>query len=257
MKIIIRLTFFIICLISFGQNKNPVGEFENNQFKIKFNDDNTFNYTSKYFQDPIGNNFQDKYIESGKWILRGDTIILNQDLTERSYGHYDLIEDEIGEKGKVYFRFNLIKTKYNENDEILSIDTLQIEKLDLAINNNDKKNRLRISNYPTTRCAFAGYIPKELITDKRVFEFEKKDNLIHKIYIGSYELKKTEEFIIKNPNSNSFVLNVYQNIYENAMIRNKKYLMLNKNTILIEQKPNGKYKKDGMYFEYYQIKRNK
>lgn len=242
-------------MLIFGQNKSPIGDFENIKFEIKFNSDSTFVYKSKNFEDPIGNFYDDYYTEDGQWISKGDTIILNPNLEKKNYGYYEFLEAEKENKQKVYFKFNIIRKNFGEDDNLVSIDTLQIKQLDFAINSNDKKNRSRITQHPTTRCFFAGFIPKELITNERSFEFKKSENFINKIYIGSYEMKKTEEFTIKNTNSNSFVLNIYQNIYKNSMIRNKKYLMLNKNIILIEQKENGKFKKDGLYYEYYHLKR--
>lgn len=255
MKKIILLLICLINILITAQNKNPIGTFENSTFEITFRNDKTFEYRSKYLSDPIGNHTQTTYIENGKWSIDSDTIRLNAQLDSKSFGSHELLESVKGNPNKIYFKFNLIKQYFDEKDNIISRDTLQIERLDLAINNNDKSNRSRITQSHTTRCAFAGYIPNELITNERSFEFERNTPTIQKLYIGSYELGETREFIIKNPASNSFILNIYQNIYKTGMIRNIKYLMYNKNTILIKQKPNGKFRRDGMYYEFYQIKR--
>ena len=246
----------VLSYFSFAQ-KSPIGIFENEQIIVKFNEDKTFNYTNKYNLNPAGHKMDSIYREKGNWEMVNDTIKLNSNLEKKSYVSDELVEDRIANTDKIFFKFNIIRKYFDRNDKVRKIDTLQINRLDFAINTNSKKNLSRITQKPTTRCALAGYIPKELITSERSFEFEKPSDKISKIFIGCYELGKMKEYIIKNSDSNSFTFNIYQNIYDDGMIRNIKYLLATKNIILIEEKVNGKFKIGGMYSDYYQIKRKK
>ncbi|SEQ08028.1 hypothetical protein [Flavobacterium urocaniciphilum] len=249
---IIILSFYN--LANFAQ-KNPIGTFQNELIEVTFKNDKSFEYKNKFFLNPAGNKMDSVYFEKGTWKISNDTITLNPQLEKKNFGNDELVESTTSKSNKLSLKFNIIRKYFDANNNNLSIDTLQIESLDFAINKKSKKNISRITQKPTTRCAFAGYIPKELVTNERSFEMEKPTEKISRIYIGCYELGEMKEYEIKNQNSNSFTLNIYQNIYEDGMIRNVKYLMATDNIILIKEKTNGKFKVDGIYIDYYQIKR--
>lgn len=256
MKKIALVILGFLSILGFSQ-KNPIGAFANERIEIKFNEDKTFEYKNKYRLNPAGHKTDSVYVEKGFWEIDGDTIKLNAQLKEKNYGNDELIETQVPNTSKILMKFNIIRSYFDKTGNLGSTDTLQIDRLDFAINSNVKKNISRITQSPTTRCAFAGYIPKELVTNERSFEFEKPSAKISKIFIGCQELGKMNEYTVKNPDSNSFTLNIYQNIYDDGMLRNKKFLMMTKNIILIEEKQNGKFKIGGIYYDYYQIKRIK
>lgn len=254
MKKIALIILSFYSLSNFAQ-KNPIGTFQNELIEVTFKNDKSFEYKNKYFLNPAGHKTDSVYTEKGTWEISNDTLRLNPQLKKKNFGSDELVESITTNSNKLSFKFNIIRTYFDANNNVLSIDTLQIERLDFAINNKNKKNISRITQKPTTRCAFAGYIPKELVTSERSFEIEKPSEKISRIFIGCDELGEMKEYEINDPNSNSFILNIYQNIYEDGMIRSVNYLMATKNIILIEEKPNGKFKVDGMYIEYSRIKR--
>ncbi len=120
---------------------------------------------------------------------------------------------------------------------------MQIDRLDYAFNKLKKKKLTRVAEHRTTRCAFAGYIPKETITTSRTISIPKPTDKLTSIFIGCYELQGTKEFIIKNQNSNRLTFNVFSNYYSDGQIRQMKFLIKNQTTLYTRQKPNGKFDK--------------
>ena len=117
----------------------------------------------------------------------------------------------------------------------------------MPFNELKKKNRTRVANHFTTRCAFAGYIPNELITTSRTISISKPTTEIKSIFIGCYELIETKEFKVDNRKSNSFTLNVYSNYYQDGQIRQMKFLIKNNRVLYTRQKENGKFEKDTIW----------
>jgi hypothetical protein len=142
--------------------------------------------------------------------------------------------------------FNHIKRYFDDKGNLTKTDTVQIDRLDYAFNELKKKKLTRVAEHRTTKCAFAGYIPKETITTSRTISIPRPTEKLTSIYIGCYELQGTKEFIIKNPNSNYFVLNVYSNYYQGGQIRQRKFLIKNENVLYTTQKANGEFVKNNL-----------
>ncbi len=244
MKSLLTCIFSAIGMICLGQSKNVIGTFSNYRslpsLTVTFNADSTFAYRS--FINPFG-----EINEKGIWTMKSDTIILNGNLPKKIFSSSTLIEEKTTNNSKIELVFNHIRQYFNSRGELVKLDTLQIERLDFAFNENVRKNRTRIAVRPTVRCAFAGYIPKEIITNEKIVTVEKPVTKLSKIYIGCYELNGTKEFMINDQNANKLTLNVFSNHYEDGQVRQVKYLFRNDNSIFIKQKENGKFQKDGFY----------
>jgi hypothetical protein len=111
--------------------------------------------------------------------------------------------------------------------------------LDYAFNEQTKKDLVRVSPYKTVRCSFAGYIPKEIITNERTLRMHKPAETINSIFIGCYELQSTKKFAVKDPNSNHFTFSVSSNYYLDGQIRQMEFIVKNENTLYSKQKENG------------------
>lgn len=243
---IIFISFFITKL-AFGQEQKIAGTYGNTmpEIKVKFYPDFTFEYVTKE-QHPTFYRWED-FSEKGKWKLSGDTIILNPDLTKKIYVESVFKEEQEPGNSNLLLTFNHIKRYFDADGNILKTDTFQIDRLDYTFNELKKKKLTRVAPHLTTRCAFAGYIPKQIITTDRTISVQRPTKTITSIFIGCYELQGTKEFIITNPNSNHFILNVYSNYYQDGQIRQMKFLIKNDKNIYTRQKANGNFDKDNMW----------
>ena len=245
------LIIFISILLParcFSQVKNITGTFTSDiaspKCTLTFNDDSTFNYTS--IEDPVFYRWNG-FFEKGKWTLCGDTIILNPQLPKKVFIESDFTEQEnYGDTG-LLLTFNHIKRFFDANDNIIKTDTVQIERLDFALNEQKKKQFTRVASCKTTRCSFAGYIPKEIITPNRTIAIQRPAVTLQRIFVGCYELQGTKVFTIKNPASSHLTLNVYSNYYQQGQIRQKKILVKNDNLLYTKQHANGEFYKDNAW----------
>ncbi len=245
-----HILFFMIVfntLHAFCQTPDITGTYTSagTGVSVTFNEDSTFQYMVNGL-NPIFYRWE-KLSEKGKWILKGDTIILNPELSKKTYVEYNFKEEKIADDTSLSITFNHIKRYYDAGGNIVSTDTLQIERLDYAFNDFAKKNLVRVSPYKTTRCTFAGYTPREIITTDRTITMHKPAEKINNIFIGCYELQGTKEFAVKDQNSNHFILNVYSNYYLDGQIRQVKFLIKNENVLYTKQKENGEFEKDNIW----------
>ncbi len=242
--------FFLIAFNSvaaFSQSPHIAGTFTNipDGVQVTFNNDSTFQYVADMIS-PIFYRWE-KLSEKGRWIIKGDTIILNPGLTKKIYVESDFKEEKIEGDTNLSITFNHIKRYFDADGNIVSTDTLQIERLDYAFNEKTKKNLVRVSPHKMVRCTFAGYIPKEIITTDRTISVHKPAATINNIFIGCYELQGTKQFVVKDPGSNHFTLNVYSNYYLDGQIRQMKFLIRNENVLYTKQKGNGEFEKDNTW----------
>lgn len=248
MRQLLILISVLVELSCFGQAKKVIGTFSNGiaipNLIVTFNADSTFEYAST--EHPVFYRWED-FSEKGKWALSGDTIILNPQLDIKPFVQAEFSEQENKNDTVLVLTFNHIKRQLDHNGNLIKSDTVQIERLDYSFNDIKKKKLTRVAEHPTTRCAFAGYIPKEIITDSRTISIQKPSEELKSIFVGCYELQGLREFTIKNPNSNHLTLNVYSNYYLDGQIRQMKFFIKNENVLYTKQKPNGKFDKDNMW----------
>ena len=233
--------------ISFTQMQKIVGVYSNMlpKYQVKFNNDSTFEYTTTEMHPTF---FRwETFSEKGSWTISGDTIILNPDLQKKPFVESSFIEEENGGNEKLFLTFNHIKRWFDVNGVVIKTDTLQIDQLDYSFNKLKKRNRTRVSPHRSGRCAFAGYIPKEIITTSHTIAIERPAQIINSIFIGCYELQGTKEFVVTNRGANHFTLNVYSNYYQDGQIRQMKFLVKNDKYIYTRQKANGKFEKDNIW----------
>ncbi len=197
------------------------------------------------------------FYEKGIWTVKDDTLILNPHLTPKEYIQHDFSESEVGEDTNVLLTLNHIKRTISESGEVMFRDTLLVEVADYWFNDFKKSKLRRIAVRPTPMCAFAGYIPPETITSEHTTVVEKSADSMQTIHIGCWELRGTKEFIIYNPESNRLTLNIYSNSYNDGMIRSKKILIKNKNTLLTKRNKKGKFRVDIWTNNYSMLKRQK
>ncbi len=243
---IIIISFFIPTL-SFGQVQKVAGTYSNvmPRIQVTFNADSTFEYVTKE-QHPTFFRWEE-FSEKGKWTVSGDTIILNPDLTKKLFVESDFKEQQNLGDTNYLLTFNHIKRYFDANGKTIRTDTFQIERLDYSFNGLRKKKITRVAPHLTTRCAFAGYIPKEIITSSRTISVQRPTGNIKSIFIGCYELQGTKEFIITNPNSNHLIFTVYSNYYQDGQIRQMKLLRKNEKVLYTRQKENGEFEKDNIW----------
>ena len=226
-----------------------VGTYENvmPRIQVTFNSDSTFEYVAKE-QHPTFYRFE-SFSEKGKWTLSGDTIILNPNLTKKIFVESDFKEQQNLGDTNLLLTFNHIKRYFDGNGNVIKTDTLQIDRLDYSFNELKKKKLTRVARHSTTRCAFAGNIPKEVITSNRTISLPRQAEKISSIFIGCYELQGTKEFTITNPNSNHLTLNVYSNYYQDGQIRQMKFLRKNEKVLYTRQKENGDFEKNNIWID--------
>jgi hypothetical protein len=168
-------------------------------------------------------------------------------LQKKVYVESAFTEEENKETGSLLLTFHHIKRWFDANNVIIKTDTLQIDQLDYSFNELKKRNRTRVSPHRSSRCTFAGYIPKETITTNHTISVQKPADNIKRIFVGCYELQGTKEFIVKNPDANHFTLNVYSNYYADGQIRQVKFLVKNEKVLYTRQKANGEFEKDNIW----------
>ncbi len=245
-----NITTLLILLAAncFGQAKKVVGSFNNGialpAIVVTFHADSTFEYTS--MEHPTFYRWE-YFSEKGKWSVSGDTIILNPQLDIKPFVEYELQEQNASNDTAVTMTFNHIKRYFDANGNVIKADTLQIKQLDYAFNELKKKKLTRVAEHPTTRCAFAGYIPKEIITPHRRISVPRPAEKLRSIFIGCYELQGTKEMIIRNPDAGYFTLNIYSNYYQDGQMRQRKFLIKNENNLYTAQKANGAFVKDNIW----------
>lgn len=236
--------------VCYGQTRSIAGTFTNGgvvpKFVVTFNADSTFEYTST--EHPTFFRWE-SFAEKGNWTVSGDTIILNPHLTKKVFVASDFIEAEHQGDTSLLLTFNHIKRYFDISGNIIKTDTVQIDRLDYSFNALKKKKLTRITPQMATRCAFAGYIPKEIITNSRTIFAQRPMENIKSIFIGCYELQGTKEFFIKNQNSNHLTLNIYSNYYQDGQIRQMKFLIKNDKYIYTRLKENGEFAKDNIWIE--------
>lgn len=249
MRQIITVISAFISTLCFGQGQKVAGTYASilPKVEVRFNPDSTFFYSTNE-QHPTFYRWE-AFSENGTWTLSGDTIILNPHLTKKVFVESEFIEEEHQGDTSLLLTFNHIKRYFDTNGNIIKIDTVQIDRLDYSFNELKKKRLTRVAPHMTTRCAFAGFIPKEVITNSRTIAVQRPTENIKAIFIGCYELQGTKEFTIKNQNSNHLTLNVYSNYYQDGQIRQLKFLIKNEKYIYTRQKVNGEFDKDNIWIE--------
>lgn len=247
MRYNIIIILVLLATNCFGQTRKVIGTFSNRiavpKLVVTFNADSTFDYTST--EHPTFYRWEG-FSEKGRWTVSADTVILNPQLETKPFVQSDFQEQEIASDTTIVLTFNHIKRHFDNKGNLIKADTVQIDRLDYAFNELKKKKLTRVAEHRTSRCAFAGYIPKETITTSRTISIQKPIERLTSIFIGCYELQGTKEFIIKNSNSNHLTLNVYSNYYQDGQIRQMKFLMKNENVLFTRQKANGEFAKDNI-----------
>jgi hypothetical protein len=246
MKHIFAFISMFLVTICFGQKQKILGTYSNGtSFKIVFNEDSTFTYTSR--NHPIFFSVEN-FSEQGSWTILGDTIVLNPKLEDKPFIETHFQETKVENDTLIYLTFNHVKRYFGDKGNTLKTDTLQIKSIDYAFNKLRKKNLKRITNHPTVRCGFI-YVPSEIITSNRTIAILKPIEKLESIFIGCYELQGTKEFKINKPTSNHLTLNVYSNYYQDGLLRKKKLLIKSKRVLYSRQKPNGKFDKGNWHPE--------
>lgn len=244
MRHILTCIFIFSLITCFGQRQNIIGTYSNGitvpKLIITFNPDSTFTYSST--EHPTFYRWEE-FSEKGKWTVSADTIILNPQLDNKPYVEFHFQEQKIENDTAIFLTFNHIKRYFASNGNLVRADTVQVDRLDYAFNEFKKKKLTRVAIHHTTRCAFAGYIPPEIITTNRTIAVQKPHKQLKSIFIGCYELQGTKEFQIKDPTSNYLSLNIYSNYYLDEQIRQKKLLIKNENLLYSRQNLNGKFDK--------------
>lgn len=257
------LVFAALFFVTIGtaQTKHIAGTYTHEGFflyntTIVLREDSTFDYSSA--SHPVFVLDREHFHEKGKWTVSGDTIILNPQLSPKPAIETDLKEEAIAGDTALTLTFNHVKRYFDGNDNPVIFDTVQIDRLDFAFNEWKKKNRRRVADDPTTRCTFAGYIPKEIITEERTIVVSRPLEELKHIFVGCYEAQQTKEFTISNPHSTRFTYTVYSNYYLNTgTFRQAKMLIKNRNVLYTRQKANGKFYKDFLGDTEWKVKRVK
>ena len=246
-----RYRIFIIVIfitsLSYGQGQNIVGIYGdlNPGVKVVFNSDSTFEYASKG-EHPIFFRWED-FFEKGRWAVSGDTVILNPGLAKKIFVESELKEEKNPGDTSLLLTLNHIKRYFDASGNVAKEDTIQVDRLDYCFNEWKMKKQTRVAPNRTTRCTFAGYIPKEIITTDRTISVKRPSERLSRIFIGCYELQGTKEFVIKNPKANNLTFNVYSNYYLEGELRQVRFLIKNEKVLYTKQKKNGEFEKDNIW----------
>lgn len=219
------LLLILFPFFGFCQENNPFGTFQATGLqkpRISINRDSTFTYTS--YNNPVFFYETGEFSETGRWVMSGDSILLNPDLGKKDFIQSDFTEQELPGDSLIVLTFNHIKRYINPDGQVIKTDTSQILQLDYAFGKFRKKNRTRVTRHLNT-CSFAGYIPKAIITGERTISIKRPPGLLQSIFIGCYELQGVKEFAIHNPMSNRFIFNICSNYYKDGLIRNVGFLL--------------------------------
>lgn len=223
MRHVTTYTFILFTSVCLGQTPKIIGaysaKFSISDFRIVFNADSTFLYTSD--QHPTFFRWE-KFVEKGQWTLSSDTIILNPQLSRKQFIETDFQEAKADNDSLLYLTINHIIRQFDKNGHVISIDTLQVGRFDYSFNEFKKKKLNRVAERPTTKCAFEGHIPPETITSYRTIKIVRPLEKLESVFLGCYEMQGTKEFKIKNPNSNHLILNIFSNYYQDGQLRQKK-----------------------------------
>lgn len=221
--------------------------FFSNKTRVIFNgEDSTFEYTSA--GHPVFFFDRENFHEKGKWTISGDTIILNPQVAVKPAIETALKEETIAGDTGITLTFIHVKRYFDRNDNPAIFDTVKINQLDFVFNTFEKKNVRRVSEHGTVRCAFAGFIPKEIITNERTVIAPRPYGELKSIFIGCYESQGFRELPISNPQSTRLTYTVYSNYYLNsATFRQAKMLIKNGFYLYTKQKPDGKFYKDSFW----------
>lgn len=212
--------------------------------RITFHPDSTFDYFTD--QDhPVFSRWEN-LSERGRWTLSGDTVILNSHLQKKPAVEAELLESSSSDDTTLRLTFHHIKRYYDREGNLTKADTLQIDRLDFAFNEWKKKRLRRVTPHRTVRCAFAGYIPPEIITSDNTITMRRPEEGLRSIFIGCYELQGVKEYLIKNPLTDHLTFHVYSNYYEDGQIRQLKFLLYKNKALYTRQKPNGRFYKDDL-----------
>lgn len=240
-----------ISAFSFGQRHKFTGNYSSilPKIEVRLNEDSTFEYVTKEMH-PTFYRWED-FSEKGIWTVLGDTIILNPKLAKKVFIESKFKEEVTKDSTNLLLTFDHVKRYFDAEGNVVKTDTLQIDQLDYSFNTFKKKDRTRVAIQHTTRCALAGYIPKEIITASHTIFIKRPAENIHNIFIGCNEMQGTKEFIINDTNSTHFTLTVYSNYYLDGQIRQMKLLIKNKKILYTKQKDNGEFEKDSMWMQTY------
>lgn len=237
--------FLFAALIAQAQHPDAAGTYTNrgvvNKMAVTLRADSTFEYKSDLH--PTFFSGSEGFSETGRWRMHSDTVILNPQLAVKPFVEYDLQETGSGEDTAIQLRFYHVKRLFDGAGNVVKSDTLHIHRLDYAWNEWKKKQRVRVASSPTVRCAWAGYIPPETITDSNTITLKKPADTLKSIFIGCYELQGVKEFPVHNPGAGRLTLIVYSNYYSDGQLRQKKFLLKNEKVLYTYQKANGRFDK--------------
>lgn len=138
MRHFIFITVLFISAHSFGQMQNFAGTYSGvfSIITVRFNEDATFEYVTK--EHPAFYRWED-FSEKGKWIIVGDTVILNPKLSKKIFIESEFKEGINKDSTNLLLTFNHIKRYFDGDGNIVKADTLQIDQLDYSFNSLKKK----------------------------------------------------------------------------------------------------------------------
>lgn len=249
MKYPILILLSLVSARCLAQQRSIVGKYNipSATATMTFNADSTFEYNAKenrviYWLDQLN--------EKGRWVRNGDTVILNPQLAKRPIIESEFKEDGASADNNLTLTFNYIKRYFDANGAVVKTDTLQMDGVEYAFNKLKNKNRVRVASHRMVRCTFAGYIPKETITNSRTITVQKPVDGLKCIYVYSFEQQGIKAFPISNPNASHLTVNVYTNYYQDGRIRQMKLLIKNKNVLYAQQNDDGSFQKDSFWMDY-------
>jgi len=208
--------------------------------KLILHDDSTFSYSALEY--PMFYRLE-KFEERGRWILSGDTVVLNPQLVLKPFVESELKEEKVN-SDSVVLTFHHIKRFIDAMGNIVRADTEHINRLDFSFNNQAKKSRRRVATDRTVRCSFAGYIPDEIITGQTSIALSRPVDKIECIYFGCWELQGMKKFVVADSSSNHYTFNVYSNYYLDCQLRQTKFLVKNENVLYTKRNSKGVFLKD-------------
>jgi hypothetical protein len=260
-RLLILLSLFIT-MLSAAQQRKVAGTYSTTNLgglltgtRVTFYPDFTFDYFTD--QDhPVFSRWEN-LSERGRWTMSGDTVILNPHLERKPAVEAQFSESIEGGDATLRLTFHHIKRYFDREGNLTKADTLQIDRLDFAFNELKKKGLRRVTPRPTTRCAFAGYIPPEIITSGHSITVNRPEEGLRSIFIGCYELQDTKEYLIKNPLAGHLTFTVYSNYYADGQIRQLKFLVYKDKALYTRQKPSGRFYKGDLPGRGSTLKRQK
>lgn len=246
LKIFLAALTVIPCCLA-AQTRQVAGTYANmtRSYHLYLYADSTFSYQSTYTH-PVFLVDHD-FSEQGRWTLSGDTVVLNPQLPLKTFTETEWQEQTMPGDTNVLLTFNHVKRYYDAQGVLMRADTVQVRQLDFAFNDFRKRSRRRVASYRSVRCAFAGYIPKEIITRERTIAVARPAGGIQKVYIGCWEMSGTKPFAVADPQATRFNFTVYSNYYADGLIRQMKFLVKNNKVLYTQQRPDGSFVKDNIW----------